>query len=350
SYFPEDWASAEADYASLQADRTGSAGAADRYNASADRYREIFQKTLSRYAGGLIDEIQAARARLIAAGIEDTAPEYLDIADRAARDAENLYDAEDYYAARPKALEALDRYRSLGIVLENYHVRKEVIAAGAEQVAPEYLVFADETMTDLDRAFRAENYRSLEAGAQEVLDRYNSLKTGLEAYAVREEVIRRDFAGLDRDNFTRAGKTFLAAMDAYEAGAAKEALDGAGESKIMYEAVLNNGWAAYAGQRRDLARRGRQAALDVKANVAVKDDFSRVDQTYNQAESAYTSKVYHNAVDLYALAEKGFAETVLAAEEKRRIAQAALDAAEEKLVESENTALNAEKILEGGEE
>jgi hypothetical protein len=99
-----------------------------------------------------------------------------------------------------------------------------------------------------------------------------------------------------------------------------------------------------------LAQRERRNALDAKANVAVREDFNRVDQIYNRAESAYNSRVFDNAADLYIQAEAGFVNAALAAEEKRRIAQEAIEAADRKLAESETTAANAEKILEGGEE
>jgi hypothetical protein len=353
SYLPAEWSSAEADYRSIQADRTSTAGAQDaeqRYRAIADRYHEIFQHAVSLYAADIADELQKARDQLIAAGIEDLAPDYLDIADQAVLDAEDSYLAEDYYAAGDKALEALDRYRTLGVALEAYQVREEVIAAGIEDLASEYLIIADVAALDLDDAFHAEAYRSLETEAGEVRDRYQTLKVGLDAYALRKEVLQRDFADFDRNNFTRADETLLGAVDAYEAGAVSSALNGAGESKAIYNGVLGTGWAAYAAQLRTLAQRERRNALDAKANVAVRDDFSRVDQTYNQAESAYNSRVYANAADLYIRAESGFVEVILAAEVKRRIAQVALETAEKKLVESENTALDAERILEGGAE
>jgi hypothetical protein len=291
SYFPAEWGTAETDYRSITVDRTSTATvqeAEGRYNAAADTYHALFQKTVPLYAADLEAEVLKARDEAIAVGIQDYAPDYLDIADETALAAQSAYLAEDYYKAELDALEALDRYRSL--------------------------------------------------------------KTGLEAYHIREEIEQRDFAGFDQTNFDRGDQILLAAADAYEGEAVKDALSGAGESKTIYDSVLKTGWAAYATQLRGLAQRERQNALDAKANVAVREDFTRVDQIYNQAESSYNSKIYNNAVDLYIRAEAGFVETALAAEEKRRIAQAAIEAAERKLVESENTAEEAEKILEGDEE
>jgi hypothetical protein len=304
------------------------------------------------------DAVLKARDEAIAAGILDYVPEYLDAADEIALGAERAYLEEDYYKAEAEALKALDRYHVLKTGMESYLAREgavlkardEAIAAGILDYVPEYLDLADETALEAERAYLAEDFSKGETDAQEALDRYRSLKTGMEAYLIREEVERRDFAGFDQANFDRADETLLAAAAAYEGEAAKDALAGAGESKALYDGVLKAGWAAYAAQLRGLAQRERGNALAAKANVAVREDFSRVEQIFKQAESAYTSKVYNNAADLYIRSEAGFVETVLAAEEKRRIAQEAIEAADKKLAESESTAENAEKILEGGEE
>jgi hypothetical protein len=290
------------------------------------------------------------REEVIAGGIDDLAPVYLDIADDAALDLDDVYYAAEYRYLEGDALKVLDRYRTLRVALEGYKVREEVIAAGIDDLAPEYLDIADDAALDLDDAYYAAEYRMLEADTLKVLDQYLTLKVGLEAYAVREEVVQRDFTSFDQDSFNRADETLLAAADSYEAGAVSNALNGAGESKAIYTGILGTGWTAYASQLRTLTQRERQNALDAKANVAVRDDFSRIDQTYNQAESAYGSGAYDNAADLYARAESGFVEVILAAEAKRRVALAALDNVGRKLVESENTALNAERFLEGGAE
>jgi hypothetical protein len=324
----------------------------DVYYAAEYRYlEEDALKVLDRYRTLRVGlEGYGVREEVIAGGIDDLAPEYLDIADDAALDLDDGYYASEYRYLEGDALKVLDRYRSLRVALEGYKVREEVIAAGIDDLAPEYLDIADDAALDLDDAYYAAEYRMLEADTLKVLDQYLTLKVGLEAYAVREEVVQRDFASFDRDSFNRADETLLAAADSYEAGAVSNALNGAGESKAIYTGILGTGWTAYSSQLRTLAQRERQNAMEAKANVAVRDDFSRIDQTYNQAESAYGSGAYDNAADLYARAESGFVEVILAAEAKRRVALAALDNVERKLVESESTALNAERFLEGGAE
>jgi hypothetical protein len=291
SYFPGDWEAAEAGYGAIAVDRSSPGGAAEGerlYNEAADRYNELFRRSLGPYVQALEEELRQARSEALAAGVGESAPEYLAAADRDAAAARDLFGAEDYYAASRTAREALDRYRSLTL--------------------------------------------------------------GAEARKTREEVLQRDFARFDADNFKRGDDALKAAAGAYEAAAVKDALNAAAEAKLRYGMVLKAGWAGYAAQMRDLAGRERQNALDVKANVAVKDDFAGMERVFNQAESAYRSAVYEDAVPLYVRSQAGYAALVLASEEKRRIAQAAVSAAEKKLEESDAAARDAEEILGGGGE
>jgi hypothetical protein len=186
-FLPSEWGSTEAEYGSISVDRTstGAVQAAEgQYRALADTYHELFQNALPLYADYLVEEGLKLRDQAIAGGIEDLLPEYLVVADEKALDAEDAYLAEDYYTALAEALEALDRYRSLAL--------------------------------------------------------------GVDAYLVREEVVRLDYSGFDPVNFDRADETLIAAADAYETGLLKEALTGAGEAKTLYDQVLKAGGTALA--------------------------------------------------------------------------------------------------------
>jgi hypothetical protein len=291
SYFPGDWESSEASYRSITADRSSPQGVAEAerlYNEAADRYNELFRRAVVLYAGDLEEELLKARSEALAAGAGELVPEYLATADQAAGAARDLFSAEDYYKAGETGREALDRYRAL--------------AAGAE------------------------------------------------AYKIREEITRLDFAGFDADNFNQGDQALSAAAAAYEEGSPADALSAAAESRLRYDTALKAGWAAYAAQLRILAQNERQNAINAKANVAVREDFTVIEAVFNEAESSYRSAAYESAVNSYVVSEAGFVALTEAAEAKRRFAQAAIDAAERKLEESENTALAAEGILEGDQE
>jgi capsule polysaccharide export protein KpsE/RkpR len=82
--------------------------------------------------------------------------------------------------------------------------------------------------------------------------------------------------------------------------------------------------------------------------VAVKSEFDTVNGIYNQAETAFKGKKFSQAVDLYTQSESRFAGVRRTAAEKRRLAEEAIKTAEEKVVQSDETARDAERILEGG--
>jgi hypothetical protein len=287
--FPDDWAGAEADYASAEDRRDTPAEVRDteaRYRALADRYDELFGKTIPLYAKEREEEVLAARDAAIAAGINSFYPEYLLDADKTALDAVAKYEAEDYYAADEGSLLALQQYRTL--------------------------------------------------------------KPGVEAYKLRQEIVDRDFSGYDRDNFSRADELLLAAFNHYGEKNAKTAGDEAGEALSRYDLVLRAGWAGSAGRLQALAQAERQKALNEKANVAVRNDFAETEKVFGQANTAYRAGRYQEACPLYEGSAADYTILASKAAEKRLIAETAISKAEEKIAESETVVQNAELILEEG--
>jgi hypothetical protein len=287
--FPDDWAGAEADYASAGDRRDTPAEVSEteaKYNALADRYDELFRKIIPLYAQEREEEVLAARDAAIAAGINDYYPEYLLDADKTALDAVDKYEAGDYYAADEGSLLALEQYRAL--------------------------------------------------------------KPGTEAYKLRQEVVDRDFSGYDRDNFSRADELLLAAFNHYGEKDTKTARDEADQALSRYDLVLRAGWAGSTARLQALAQAERQKALNEKANVAVRNDFSETEKVFTQANTAYRAQRYQEAGPLYE--QSAVSYTILAgtAAEKRRQAETAIGKAEEKVAESETVVQNAELILEGG--
>ncbi|GHV63290.1 hypothetical protein AGMMS49587_12850 [Spirochaetia bacterium] len=290
SYLPDEWETAEAGYVSAgeQAQDTlaGVKQAEAGYTAAADSFEDIFSKTIPLYAQKREDEVIAARNGAISAGIEGLYAEYLRAADSVALDAADKYEAGDYYAAKAAA----------------------------------------------DLGF----------------DRYRVLKIGIDAYNVRQEILDRKFADNDPDNFDQADETLIAAFDRFEAGNIEEALEGAGEAQLLYNQVLKAGWTSYAAERAAAAGKERQNALDVKADIAVRNEFEPADKLYTQAAASLKAEKYEESAGLYSQSESRFIASAQTAVEKRRIAAEAIRAAEEKMVESEETARDAELILEGG--
>jgi hypothetical protein len=290
TYFPSEWESAEAKY--NQAKLTNQKGTeavrmvVAAYDAAAEAYEPIFEMAVPLYAQAREDEIMGLRDKLIAAGAKDRFPEPLSTADKTALAALDQYEAKEYYPARDTALKSITMYKT-------------------------------------------------------ITSAYNAWLTG-------REIEERGFDGYDPDNFERAGEVLSEAIDAYGREDYAEAQKNADEALNRYNLVLSTGWAAYAELRSSFAESERQAALDMKANIATKDLFGEADANYKTAVDSYGSKKYEDAAKQFIDSEALFIMASISAGDKRRIAAEAIREANEKIEESGETARQAEIVLEGG--
>jgi hypothetical protein len=290
SYFPSEWEAAEAQYEAATALPKTTGAEVDEAIASlslaADTYDELFGKTIPLYAQAREDEIVAARDALAATGVTASFPEYLRDVDETAVSALKQYEEKDYYAARDTAAKALGMYQTL--------------------------------------------------------------KLAADAWLARQEIVDRDFADRDRTNFAQADAVALDAVNAYNEGAIDSARKGAEEALQRYNQVLNAGWAAYAADLGEAARKARQNALNLKANVAVKDIFNTGEGFYQQAALALRASQYKEAAARYTESESRFVAAAQSALEKRRIAEETIREAEQTIEASDEAARQAEIIIQGG--
>jgi len=256
------------------------------YKTAEDGYNALFKKAVPLYAQAKEDEMMAVRAELIATGFTDAFPQYLKNADDLALAAQEKYKAEDYYGARDTASDALNEYQTL--------------------------------------------------------------LTGAKTYLVRQEIIDRGFSKYDADNFLKADEISNMAIDAYNAGLKKKALTNAEEAQLRYNTVLSNGWTLYSSERRDAASKEREMALLDKANIASKETFRKGEASLEDAKGLYADGKYSDAALAFVDAEANYAISRKETGEKRKKAEEAMRIAGEKIGESNETAIEAEKIIEGG--
>jgi hypothetical protein len=291
-YFPSEWDAAEDQYARAnqtpQNNDANARSAIAAYNEAADAYDAVFKLAIPLYAQAREDEIVALRDNLIAAGWQDAFPESLSAADKIAVTAYEQYEAQDYYTAKDTADQALMMYQTL-------------------------------------------------------TNTYNAL-------LIRNEIEERDFISYDPDNFERAEDILNEAMDDYEAGNYASAYENSNEALNRYNLVLSAGWAAHAERYALLAEAARQAALDVKADIAVRGIFSEADSLYKKGVDLYDSDKYGDAAKNFFTAENLFVTAKESTLEKRGIAAQAIEEANKKIEESDETARLAELIIEGGAE
>jgi len=257
----------------------------DAYNAAADAFNAVFKLTIPLYAQAREDEIMVLRDSLVAAGVRVSFPEIFTLADKTALSALSQYEAQDYYTARDTAAQALLMYQTM-------------ISAHT-------------------------------------------------AWLGHREIIQLGFESYDPDNFDHAGEILSDAINAYMTGDFSLAQKNADEARLRYNLVLSAGWAAYAEMRFSLAGAERQAALDVKADIAAKELFTEADLNYNLAEISYDSKKYEDAAKQFINSEALFIAASTSASEKRHNAADIIREAYEKIEQSSEIARQAEITIKG---
>ncbi|MDR0582942.1 MAG: hypothetical protein LBG57_01130 [Treponema sp.] len=352
SYFPSDWESAEARYTAAGGLPKGAdaeiQGAAAALEASADAFDELFNKTIPLYAQAREDEVMAARDALIATGVTASFPEYLREVDESALIAVSQYGEGDYYAARDTAAGALGRYEALKVAADAWLTRDALIATGVPDFFPEYLEEVDGSALIAASQYEAGDYAAAKDTASDTLKKYQALKTAADAWLARQEIIENGFTDSNSEGLAYADDAGLAAADAYFTGDIDSALRNAGEALRRYNQVLAVAWAGHVAELGEAARKARQAALDLKANVAVRDVFAEGEGFYTRAGAALRIGSYKDAAGFYSQSEGIFLTAGQSAVEKRRLADEAIREAERRIGESDEAAWQAELLIQGG--
>jgi hypothetical protein len=398
SFLPSDWESAESLFSQAErqkntSTRDGAQESAARYTLAAEAYEALIDKLYALYYDKKAGELSDARLAAVNAGAGELVPDYLLEADNVLEDAEKKYQAKDYYGAKASADGALTMYLALRDGVVAYTVREEIVEV-AERLVPDYLLTVDTIGLDAIDKWEAKDYSGAKAGADNALPMYLTLRDGLEAYFFREEIAERarelvpdvlqmvDTIGLDaiakweaedyegaRLGAAKALVMFeglKVARDAYDLR--EEIVDRAAEFLPDYlsqadnvgldaidrweaedyygaKAIANTAWIMYLSLA---ASTERQTALDLKANVALRQEFYSAEAIFNRANDALSGQRYEEAVPLYEECLLIFRMTSKLVLERQRAADEALRRADEKAAESDETARNAELILQGG--
>ncbi|MFP3040981.1 hypothetical protein LQZ19_04060 [Treponema primitia] len=298
-YFPPDWEAAEGQYASAKEnakDKTPGdvKNTIALYEAVAESYDTAARRCLPLYYEELSEKILQARNEAIDAGIRNLSPDRLEAADVLIDEALAFYEAGE----------------SANAGAENYYAAVE-LAFGA-------------------------------------LDKYHALGMGIRAYRVREEIEERGFSQYDSGNYDRADGTIRDAIAAYDSGDTEKAATDAEESFFRYMLVLNEGWLSFAGDLKVSAETARGKAWNAKAHVAVRQEFSAAEGVYTRGTAAFNARDYAGASEYFSQVIPLFLAAERNAELKRVAAEDAISTAETRISQSEETAREAEIVLQGG--
>lgn len=265
-----------------------------------------------------------------------------------------VQDAVASYNSLTTAFEDITR-RSLPLYAEArqeevLNARQAAIDAGAFEFSPGRFYIADEKGEEVSKRIDADDYRGAIGAAEIALNYYTALKLGADAYMMREAILDDNLAPYDQRTFDMAEESGMKAINAYDEGDIATVMVVVQEALNRYNQVWKTAWRGIASERRDSASVERRAALNVKANVAVKDEYEAADSLYNQAGTKFQSEEFEDAAELYTRSASIFTVVWETAEYKRQRADEAIRTAEQMVAESDQTARDAEVILGEGEE
>jgi hypothetical protein len=151
----------------------------------------------------------------------------------------------------------------------------------------------------------AGDYEEAIAGFQASTLSFSVLYRLCEASAASDKIGSRDFAKWDGSNWSLAEGRYGAAQSllASDAKASSDAVD---EANLRYGLVWQNALEFYAGERRSASEDEDKRALDLKANVAVKDEYAAARALYDEAEAKAAEKDFDTSAGLYDQAAKAF--------------------------------------------
>ena len=335
AFFPSEWADADSLFAyAVQERRTETIEeiqtSTERFNISADALEAVAAMSIARSFENMERDLAQARADAVAVGAVTLAPELLSHADDTVAAFRAMRQAGDFAAARDTASNALDMYSIINLLLQVDEIRDR-IAYPLEQLAPDYLLQADTAVYDAAQRWYAGDYSGALTGAVQALAMNSALETMLFAYAARAQVADR-LEEMYPQGLERADAAAMDATDRWDAGDFNGAQLTAATAMVMYFSA----W----------AEAERQFALDVRANVAARQQFDQAQGIFNQANVAanlmQASEVFSQSAPL-------FRASAYLAIERQLIAEEALRLANEMMAESDEIAREAERILEGGD-
>ena len=213
--------------------------------------------------------------------------------------------------------------------------RDAAIAAGAIELAPDFLAQTDEVVMDALDQYENEEFRAALDGARTALVMYQALEAGLNAYDIRERVAQAAQAEAPQ-SLREADVVFEEGFVQWDAGDFIAAKTRAEASRVMY---LRAGASAE-----------RQRALTVKANVAARENFAPAEDGFNRANNANRLENFTEAARLFVEVTPMFSAAARLAAQRQEAAEEALRIANERMAASDELAQTADLILEGGVE
>jgi hypothetical protein len=166
-----------------------------------------------------------------------------------------------------------------------------------------------------------------------------------QAKSLQQKVDGYGLGQYDPDDYAKATQSLKAGQDAYgkDNAASKQSLQA---SIAAFNAVISTGGPKLVAVMQDQSVAAKKSADDLKASVAVKDDYAKADAVYQGALKEKAAGDMENAGNDFAKSRDMFTSVAKAAQEKKNAAMQSLQAAQQALGASEQKAAEAEKSMQ----
>ena len=275
----------------------------------------------------------------------------------------NPASAEEYATATEKYRSLADAYRKVGEKsLPRYFEEKSQAAkegreksdaAGAGQAGiwpggAAQLSTADADAAEGARLYGAKDYYPAKEAYETALSRYGLVETQALCYTLKAEIQEYKLQSYGPEDFAQGEENLGKVAAAYNEKALPAAKDAADKALGSYQAVASRGWEALASDEANKAKAEQSKALDIKADVELKDDYDAALASLSQGETARGSREFKQAFQNFSQAETKFTAVYEATIQKRRAADVLIQQADKKVGESAQKAKDVQSQIRGG--
>jgi len=215
--------------------------------------------------------------------------------------------------------------------------RDAAIEAGADEKAPELLKAID----DLYESLKNDN---LKDNADMLKAKYQLLANYLKAQDAKEEIDENGFAFYAQRNYDD-GVALLDKVSAIIESSEEvtsAAVENAANAYSNFNTVLTVAYKRLAKQEREEAYEAKKLADSVKAGVSQKERYKGAVEDFQNGDSLYSMQSPKKALEKYTSAKEEFTALYEEVSEKRAAAQAAIEAAKQRVAESAKYAEEAD--------
>lgn len=232
---------------------------------------------------------------------------------------------------------------------ENADAMKAIsLKVGADAKAAERFQAADEAYAQAAALMAAGKHEEAIGAFEKARLYYELAYKRSVAGDLRDRIEWQDYAKWDSGNYQLAENKYAAEEGLWASGTGDRALgiDMLDESILRYNLVVEKGRQSVAVDTKVRTDDSKARAEEIKAQVAVKDDFAAALEIYKEGEAKLTEGDYEEATAAFEQADAAFEAAYESAADKRAKALAAMEAAAAATEDSARKAEEAEAIVE----